>query len=417
MIWFPVVTIARRLETLHAAVARDLKDNVLPFWMQRVLDRDRGFRGFVAENGQADPQAPLGGVLAARLLWTLSAVARHTRDQACRAAADHLHGWIRARFWDAEHGGSYWMLDHAGHPISTRKQTYALAFMAYALAEYHLATGRADALDDALGLFRVIEEHAADRALGGYFEARARDWGPLEDVRLSDRDLNAPKSMNTHLHVMEAYANLARASGRADVRERLRSVTLLHLQRIVDPLSGHLLLFFDESFVPVSKAVSYGHDIEASWLILEAAELCQDPDLHERARANAVRMASLTLERGFDREHGGVFAERHEDGRLDDDKHWWMQAEAMVGFLNAFEISGDQRFLEAAERTWAFVERFVVDRQFGEWRWRVRRDGSRIAGLPKVEPWKCPYHNSRAALEVMARCARLLAARPREEGR
>ena len=232
------------------------------------------------------------------------------------------------------------------------------------------------------------------------------------DVRLSEKDLNAPKSMNTHLHVMEAYANLTRVSGREDVRERLRVLTLLHLERIVDPASGHLRLFFDERFTPVCDAVSYGHDIEASWLIVEAAELAADAALVERARANAVRMAGLTLERGVDPEHGGVFAERHADGRLDDEKHWWMQAEAIVGFLNAYEISRDERFLEAAERTWAFVDRFLVDREYGEWRWRVARDGSRIPGLPKVEPWKCPYHNSRAALETMARVDRLLGAEP-----
>jgi cellobiose epimerase len=406
------VTIAHRLKTLRAAVARDLSENVLPFWMRRVLDEDSGFQGFVGEDGSADPFAPLGGVLAARLLWTFSAVSRYTRDEAHRMAADHFHGWLLERFWDAEHGGTYWMLDHTGQPLATRKQTYALAFTAYALAEYHLATGRQDALDQALTLFRTIEERAADRALGGYFEARSRDWGPLADVRLSEKDLNAPKSMNTHLHVMESYANLLRASGQAQVRERLRDLVLIHLERIVDPVSGHLRLFFDGRFEPVSGAVSYGHDIEASWLIVEAAERTGDAALLERARANAVRMAGLTLEHGFDHEHGGVFAERHEDGRLDAEKHWWMQAEAIVGFLDAFELSHDERFLAAAERTWAFVESFLIDREFGEWRWRVARDGSRIPGLPKVEPWKCPYHNSRAALEVMARVERLIAAAP-----
>ncbi len=403
---------ARRLETLRDAVVRDLSDNVLPFWMRRVLDGDRGFLGFVTEDGRADPQAPLGGVLAARLLWTLSAVARLLGDEACRSAAHRLRDWIRPRFWDAEHGGTFWMLDRAGQPTSTRKQTYQLAFMVYALAEYHLATDSVDALEDALGLFQAIEEHAVDYAQGGYFEARGRDWGPLDDVRLSERDLNAPKSMNTHLHVMEAYANLLRASGREDVRERLRWLTLLHLDTIVDPTSGHLRLFFDEGFAPVSGPVSYGHDIEASWLIVEAAELCGDPELVERSRSNAVRMAAVTLERGFDHAHGGILAERHQDGRLDDEKHWWMQAEGIVGFLNAFELSHDERFLEAAERTWTFVERFLVDRELGEWRWKVARDGSRIPGLPKVEPWKCPYHNSRAALEVRRRVERLLAAPP-----
>jgi mannobiose 2-epimerase len=175
----------------------------------------------------------------------------------------------------------------------------------------------------------------------------------------------------------------------------------------VDPPTGHLVLFFDERWAPVSRMVSYGHDIEASWLLVEAAEIAGDRALLERAQAAAVRMARVTLAEGVDAEHGGVFAERQEDGRLDDEKHWWMQAEAVVGFLNAWELTGEEPFLAVAERAWAFVERFLVDRVQGEWRWRVLRDGTPIPGLPKVEPWKCPYHNSRAALEMADRVARL----------
>ncbi len=403
------MSLSARLEALRDSLARDLVSNVLPFWMRRVLDDGSGFQGFVAEDGSVDPFAPMGGVLAARLLWTFSAVSRLTRDDAHRMAADHFHAWVIERFWDGEHGGTYWMLDHAGRPLATRKQTYALAFTAYALAEYHLVTGKQEALEQALRLFRTIEEHAADRQHGGYFEARSREWGPLEDVRLSEKDLNAPKSMNTHLHVMEAYANLTRTSAAPAVRDRLREVIALHLEKIVDPVSGHLRLFFDEGFTPVSRGVSYGHDIEASWLIVEASERTGDAALVARARTNAVRMAGMTLEEGSDPAHGGIYADIDEEGRLDTEKHWWMQAEAIVGFLNAFEVSGQERFLDAAERCWAFVDRFLVDREFGEWRWRVAADGSRIPGLPKVEPWKCPYHNSRAALEVMARVERLLA--------
>jgi mannobiose 2-epimerase len=168
------------------------------------------------------------------------------------------------------------------------------------------------------------------------------------------------------------------------------------------------VLFFDERWAPVSRTISYGHDIEASWLLVEAAEVAGDPALVERAKAAAVRMARVTLAEGADAAHGGVFAERHQDGRLDDEKHWWMQAEAVVGFLNAFELTREEPFLDAAERAWAFVERFLIDRVHGEWRWRVRRDGAPIPGLPKVEPWKCPYHNSRAAFEATDRVARLI---------
>jgi mannobiose 2-epimerase len=299
------------------------------------------------------------------------------------------------------------MLDHAGRPIADRKQTYALAFSVYALAEYHRATGSADALGRAVSLYRAIEAHASDPGHGGYAEARARDWSALEDVRLSEKDRNAPRSMNTHLHVMEAYAGLLRSWDDPGLRERLRALVALHLERILDPATGHLLLFFDERWAPLCRTVSFGHDIEASWLLVEAADVAGDGGLAERARGAAVAMARATLAEGEDAEHGGVFAEREEDGRLDDDKHWWMQAEAVVGFLNAWELTGEEAFLAAAERAWAFVERFLVDRVHGEWRWRVRRDGTPIPGLPKVEPWKCPYHNSRAAFEVQARVARL----------
>jgi cellobiose epimerase len=400
---------AGRLVALRDAMDRDLRENVLPFWIRDVVDEEQGgFRGHVSDEGVADPLAPKGGVLCARILWTYSAALRRTAEAAHRRMADRAFAYLCESFRDAEHGGTFWMLDHAGRPLADRKQTYALAFSLFGLTEYHLATGSAEALEEAIALHRTLESRAADPDHGGYWEARARDWGPLEDVRLSEKDLNAPKSMNTHLHVMEGYASLLRVWDDPGLRDRLCALVALHLDRIVDPATGHLLLFFDEKWAPLSRSVSYGHDIEASWLLVEAAAVAGEPALARRARASAVRMARATLAEGVDTEHGGIFAERGEDGRLDDDKHWWMQAEAVVGFLNAFELTGDEPFLEAAERAWAFVSSFVIDRERGEWRWRVRRDGSRIPGLPKVEPWKCPYHNSRAALEVAERTARLV---------
>lgn len=402
-----MASVRKRLAALAAAMREDLRGNVLPFWLNRVLDERRGFHGFLSERGVADPQAPMGSVLCARLLWTFSAAHRAFGDSASRAAADHFCAWLSGRFLDAEHGGVFWMLDAEGLPIADRKQTYALAFAVYGLAEYHRATRTPGALECAIGLYRAIEAHAADGAGPGYFEARARDWGRLEDVRLSDKDENAPRSMNTHLHLMEAYAALLRAWRDPRLLERLLVLVRLHLERILDASTGHLRLFFDERFAPTSNAVSFGHDIEASWLLVEAAAEAGDPALVDRAREAALRLARAVLEEGFDREHGGVFAERGAGG-LDPDKHWWMQAEAVVGFLNAYELSADEAFLDAALACWSFCERHLVDRAYGEWRWRVRRDGTPIAGLPKVEPWKCPYHHTRAALEVGARVARLL---------
>jgi mannobiose 2-epimerase len=397
-----------RLRALRDSMERDLRENVLPFWIREAVDEENGgFRGYVSDEGLASPLAPKGGVLCARILWTYAAALTRTGEASCRRMADRAFDELRNRFWDPVHGGTFWMLDHAGRPLADRKQTYALAFSLYALAEYHRATRSGEALDRAIALHRAIEAHASDPGNGGYWEARARDWSPLQDVRLSEKDLNAPKSMNTHLHVMEAYTNLLRAWDDPGLRDRLRALVALHLDRIVDPEARHLVLFFDERWAPLSGMVSYGHDIEASWLLVEAAEEVGDRALVARAKAVALAMARATLAEGVDPVHGGLFAERHEDGRLDDDKHWWMQAEAVVGFLNAFELTGDGAFLDTAERTWAFISRFLVDRVHGEWRWRVRRDGTAIPGLPKVEPWKCPYHNSRAAFETIDRVARL----------
>ena len=386
---------------------RDLRENILPFWMDRVPDGTHGgFLGYLADDGTVDPVGPKGGVLNARILWTFAAAFHRYRNPAYRETADRALSSLLSHFWDETHGGIYWMLDHEGRPLSDRKQTYALAFALYALAEYHRATGSDEAVDRAVRLFRSIEEHARDPVHGGYWEARARDWTPLEDVRLSEKDRNSPKSMNTHLHLMEAYTNLLRVWEGEGLRDRLRALVEIHLERIVDPGSGHLLLFFDEKWRPVDGAVSFGHDIEASWLLVEAADVLGDAGLREESAGVAEKITRVTLAAGFDREHGGVFAERDDGGPLDDEKHWWMQAEAIVGFVNAWELTGDEAFLEAAESTWRFVDRFLIDRTYGEWRWRVARDGSAIPGLPKVEPWKCPYHNSRAALEVVERAGR-----------
>ena len=397
-----------RIRALADAMERDLRANVLPFWIARAPDETHGgFHGWIGDDLKVDRRAPKGGVLNSRILWTFAAAFRRYGDPAYLEMADRALAFLVERFWDEEHGGLHWMLDSEGRPLADRKQTYNIAFAVYALAEYARATGDAEARERAARLFRTLEEHAADAAGGGYWEARGRDWRPLEDVRLSDRDKNAPKTMNTHLHLMEAYTNLLGVGADPELRERLRALVVLHLDRILEPESGHLQLFFDEAWRPVDHTVSFGHDIEASWLLVEAAEAVGEEALLERARAAASTLARATLADGYDRADGGVFAELSEGGRLDDDKHWWMQAEAIVGFIDAFSRTGETDLLDAAESVWRFASRFLVDRTHGEWRWRVERDGRLVPGLPKVEPWKCPYHNSRAALEVVARAERL----------
>jgi mannobiose 2-epimerase len=260
------MTTAHRLRLLGAAADRELRRDILPYWATRAVDSEQGgFFGAIAVDGRPDPNAGKGGVLNARILWTFSAAFRHRPEPLYRQIADRAFNYLVEHFWDPEHSGLYWEVDHRGQMLLGRKQTYGQAFGIYALAEYFRATGVQEALDRANRLFDDIETRALDPVRGGYWEARGRDWQPIEDIRLSEIDLNAPFSMNNHLHLLEAYTTLTLASGEARPRARLRALLELMLDRFVDAASGHLILFFDEHWRSMSKVISYGHDIEASW--------------------------------------------------------------------------------------------------------------------------------------------------------
>jgi len=409
------MTTIDRLAALSLAADRELRRGILPFWATRAVDREQGgFFGRIGEDGQPDPAASKGGVLNARILWTFSAALRHRPDPLYRTMADRAFDYLLEHFWDREHSGLFWEVDGRGGMLAGRKQTYGQAFGIYALAEYFRATGVQSAIDHAGRLIEDIEAHAFDPASGGYWEARGRDWQPIDDIRLSAIDLNAPFSMNTHLHLLEAYTGLALASNEPRHRGRLRAVLEIMLDRIIDPETGHLILFQDEQWRPMSAAISYGHEIETSWLLCEAADTLADDALLARVSAVALRLADGVLERGYDAVDGGILYELSPNGHLDTNKEWWVQAEGVVGFLNAYRLSGRGQFLDAALQTWDFIEAHVIDPVVGEWRTRVTRSGEPIAGFARVDFWKCPYHNARAMLEIAERTPRLRAEAPGE---
>lgn len=394
------------MDSLHAlreSLYGELTGNILPFWLEKARDRDGwGHFGWIDADGHIDPQAPRGGVLAARILWAYSAAARLLGTPQLREAARSAYHDLVDHFHDREQGGFHWMLDVKGNAIDDRKQIYAQAFAVYALAEYADLTGEPRALDLARQTFRLVKERAVDPVHGGYLEARDRFWHETAENRLSSKDQNSPKSMNTHLHVLEAWTRLYRVDPSPDVREALAEALDWMCAHVVDGPKNRMQLYFGMDWSKESDKTSFGHDIEGSWLLYEAAEALGEAERLADTGALAVRMAEEVLEHGLDREYGGLYNEIAE-GRLETEKIWWVQAEALVGFFNAWQLSGENRFLDAALNIWHFIDRFGADHKGGEWFWETDREGRPIPGRPKVEPWKCPYHNVRACLEMIRR--------------
>jgi cellobiose epimerase len=391
------------LDLFAQAVHDQLFGHILPFWTGPALDHEQGgWLAWMSNDLRVDRAQPKGLIVNSRILWTFSAVHRFRPDPLYRQMADRAFDFLTHRFWDEQYGGAFWQLDGTGRALDATKKTYGQAFCTYALAEYHQAFGAPAALQRALALFGLLERHAHDPRHGGYWEVRRRDWSEAADSRLSDKDMNEKKSMNNHLHVLEALTNLYRPAKDPRVEHRLRELVALFEQRILDPRTSHLHHFFDEEWRVRSDTYTFGHDIEASWLLCEAAEALGDAALLERVRRTALRMAGAVLEEGLDRD-GGLCYEGKAGKVIDRRKECWPQAEAVMGFLNSFQLSAETKFLKAAGRVWEYLEQHLVDRVHGEWFWRINADGRPDPDLPKVSEWKGPYHGSRACLETLRR--------------
>jgi mannobiose 2-epimerase len=387
-------------------IEADLTGNILPFWINRVVNRGGGgFFGSVTNDLVVDPEAERGSVLTSRILWTYSAAYARYRDPAYLAMADRAYGDLQSRFHDPEHGGYVWSIAADGGVLCGDKQMLGQAFAIYALAEYHAATGRREPLDLAIATFRLIEKHAAARQ-GGYLDALGRAWEPNPQVRLGETDSNTAKSQDAHLHIVEAYTRLYTVWPEPAMRSALASVVDVMLTRIFNPATGHLGQFFTEDWTLRSDMVAYGHDIEAAWLMTLAAEALRDEVLTKRVHAMVVKVAETVLSEGVDSD-GAVFYHGGPGGPTDTNKEWWPQAEAVVGFLNAYQLSRQERFLAAALRIWDFIEAKLIDHERGEWFRAVTRDGRVLENELKVGFWKCPYHNGRTGLEATRRLRKI----------
>ena len=377
--------------------------HILPFWSGPAVDNKQGgWMGWLSNDLKPDRAQPKGLIVHARILWTFSAAHAARPDTVYRQMADRAFDYLMGRFWDGWHGGAFWRLDDGGHVFEDVKKTYGQAFCIYALAEYHRAFKPALALERAKVCFELLERHAHDDADGGYFEVCSRDWSTVLDAALSEKDLAEKKSMNSHLHVLEAYTGLYRVWPEPRVQERLRELIRLFEERILDSRTHHLHHYFDEQWQVRSDTYTFGHDIEASWLLCEAAEVMGDHKLSERMAALALKMTDAVLNEALN-SSGAICYEGKSGAVIDPRKECWPQAEAVVGFLNAFQISGDRKYLEAAWRVWEYVDKHLVDRINGDWFWRINEDDRPDSSLPKVNEWKGPYHGSRMCLEGIRR--------------
>ncbi len=395
------------LEALKTSVQRELVEGLMPFWQTQVIDyQNGGFIGRMENDRTIDRRAPKGLILNARLLWSYSALYQYSGEDSLKTLAFRAFDYLIDKFIDPDNGGAFWLLDYQGNPVDDKKKTYGQAFCIYALSEFYKITLDKKVIDVALQIFDLVETNALDKKHGGYIENFERTWKPSEDLRLSAADMNEKKSMNTHLHILEAYTNLYRIWKNKNVEQKLADTLKLFMTHIVNPETHHFNLFFDDEWHPKSERISFGHDIEGSWLIAEAAEVLGQSDIKNKIKELSVSMAEAVLKDGMDRD-GGILYEADPTGILDSDKHWWPQAEAVVGFLNAYETSWDDKFLKAAVKTWGFIEKHIIDKKHGEWFWRVSQTRKKYRNEPKISEWKSPYHNCRACIEIIQRIGKI----------
>jgi cellobiose epimerase len=381
-------------------------ENILAYWMRYTLDtRNGGFVGKIDHYNKVYPEAPKGSVLNARILWTFSAAYNLTKKQEYLSVAQRACQYLQQHFIDKDFGGVFWTVDHKGQPLDTKKQIYAMAFAVYGLTEFYSASQDEGALKTAISIYSDIVSHSYDKTHGGYIEALTRDWKEIGDLRLSAKDFNEKKSMNTHLHVLEAFANLYRVRPDEVLRQELTELLQLFLDYIISPMTNHLVLFFDEAWNTRSDIISYGHDIEAAWLLQETAELLNSKQLLSAVKTRSVQLA-IAAEEGLDKD-GGLWYE-YEKGNLVKQKHSWPQAEAMIGFFNAWQNTRQEKFLSHSLQSWEFVKKYIHDKKCGEWYWGVNEDYSPMKHEEKVGIWKCPYHNSRACIEIIKRINSLI---------
>ncbi len=398
------LTVDNKKEALSLYKAELQKElhSILEWWMENMVDNENGgFYGTVS-NGNVPADAAKGVVLNSRILWTFAAAHLFSPAEKYLQTARRAFNYIEKNFVDHRYGGVFWSVDVKGKMKEGRKQIYGLAFCIYGLAEYYKISNDAAALVLAKDLYNCIEQYSFDKQQGGYIEAFTREWYNAGDLRLSEKDDNERKTMNTHLHIIEAYTNLYTVWPDEKLKEKIEALLAVFDRHIINKENNHLNLFMDDEWNVRSSLLSFGHDIEAAWLLQECAEIIHNPSYIDLYRPHSVKLADAAAE-GIDKNDGGLWYEYEPaTNHWIREKHWWPQAEAMVGFFNSYQITGNKKYLEYSLNCFRFVQQHIKDNKKGEWFWGIHADGS-VIQKEKAGFWKCPYHNGRACLELIKR--------------
>lgn len=403
----------------YKSVKEELTQHILPYWEKYAKDTATGgFFGNIDSNNVQDKNESRTIVMTSRFLWAYSAAARLFKEASYLDMAEYAFTAMMHQFFDKDNGGFFWSVNPDGTPCVSKKQIYGEAFATYALSEYAAALVEVKkqtiqpfaVIDKALAMFSLLERYARDPEYGGYVEACAENWKPTTDLRLSDKDMDCGKSMNTNLHVMEAYTNLYRnvaivypeqTGTQQLIGKALGDLVRVTATKILQK-NGHLGVYFNKDWSRIDNEISYGHDIEASWLLWEAANELADEKLMAEIRPVSIRMAMIELEEGFDKATGG-FENTFIDNKQDKTRIWWNQAEAVNGFYSAWELTGGDNFKEAFQLVWKWITKYQSDREKGDWFWAVDENGVPDLTQPKGGNWKTAYHNARCCMELLRR--------------
>jgi len=381
-------------------VKSHLLENIIPFWKSLRDDEFGGYYGWMDYNLKLDKEAVKGCILNSRIMWFFSNAYTLLKDESLLEEAKHGFAFMKEHCMDKENGGIFWSIKYNGEPEDTTKHTYNQAFAIYALSSYYEAAKDEEALSMAKELFRIIETRCTDEI--GYKEAFDKEFHEIENDKLSENGIIAQKTMNTLLHVFEAYTELYRVAKLPEVKERLMWIMDTFADKVYNPKLHRQEVFFDADMNSILDLHSYGHDIETAWLIDRGVEILGEKEYEEKLTPITKDLTAQIYKVAFD---GHSLANECEKGVVNTHRIWWVQAETVVGFLNGYKKNPDKpEYLEAAKNEWEFIKKYVIDKRPGsEWFWEVDPKGTPYPERPIVEPWKCPYHNGRMCFEVIKR--------------